>query len=152
MQEGPEILGRGVRAQESRDTSATNGISSALTRAECITLCECPGRQPSHLLIIPHSPQVKCFASSQDFDLFNANTVLEQGFTIKSSSNLTDPAVEVGLVEQSRQFIALKRAQAEICAKTMGDELRYMGSSTVVRDMAFMASVFDGEDSKMWVL
>ncbi|KAJ7114947.1 hypothetical protein C8R44DRAFT_795090 [Mycena epipterygia] len=95
------------------------------------------------------SPQVKCFARIEDFDLFNANTVLEQGFTVKSLSNLSDPAVEAGLTEQSRQFIALKKAQAEICAKTMGDDLRYMGSATVVRDMAFMASVFDGEDAKI---
>jgi hypothetical protein len=31
----------------------------------------------------------------------------------------------------------------------MGDELRYMGTATVVRDMDFMAKLFDGEDGKM---
>ncbi|KAJ7850111.1 hypothetical protein B0H13DRAFT_1905878 [Mycena leptocephala] len=31
----------------------------------------------------------------------------------------------------------------------MGDELRYMGSAAVMRDMAFMVDVFDGEGAKM---
>lgn len=92
---------------------------------------------------------MKCFASTEDFDLFNANTALQQGFTVPSLANLSDPAVEAALVEQSREFIALKKAQAQICGKTMGDDLRYMGSTTVVRDMAFMADVFDGEGAKM---
>ncbi|KAJ7935989.1 hypothetical protein B0H13DRAFT_2304056 [Mycena leptocephala] len=95
------------------------------------------------------APQVKCFASTDEYDLFNANTVLEQGFTVPSISNLSDRSVEAALVTQSREFIALKQAQAQICAKTMGDELRYMGSATVVRDMAFMADVFDGEGAKI---
>ncbi|KAJ7467884.1 Alpha/Beta hydrolase protein [Mycena galericulata] len=95
------------------------------------------------------SPQVRCFASTQEFDLFNANTVLEQGFTVPSVGNLSDPAVETALVEQSRQFIALKQAQAQICGHAMGDELRYMGSATVVRDMAFMADAFDGQGAKI---
>jgi hypothetical protein len=98
----------------------------------------------SHL----YSPQVKCFASTDEYDLFNANTVLEQGFTVPSISNLSDRSVAAALATQSREFIALKQAQAQICAKTMGDELRYMGSATVVRDMAFMADVFDGEGTK----
>ncbi|KAF7345712.1 hypothetical protein MVEN_01591200 [Mycena venus] len=95
------------------------------------------------------TPQVKCFASTEDYDFFKANTVLEQSFTVPSIANLSDPAVEEALVAQSREFIALKQAQAQICAKTMGDELRYMGSATVVRDMAFMADVFDGEGAKI---
>jgi hypothetical protein len=77
--------------------------------------------------------------------------VLEQGFTVASSSNLSNPAIEAQLVEQSRQFLALKKSQAELCAKNMGDELRYMGTATVVRDMDFMAKLFDGKDAKMFV-
>ncbi|KAJ6550847.1 hypothetical protein DFH09DRAFT_988697 [Mycena vulgaris] len=95
------------------------------------------------------SPQVKCFDSAMDYNFFVANTVLEQGFTVASSSNLSDPALEAQLVEQSRQFLALKKSQAELCAKNMGDELRYMGTATVVRDMDFMSKIFDGEDAKI---
>lgn len=94
-------------------------------------------------------PQVQCFNSASDVNFFVANTVLQQGFTVASSSNLSDPAIEAQLVEQSREFLALKKSQAELCAKNMGDELRYMGTATVVRDMDFMAKLFDGEDGKM---
>ncbi|KAJ6535074.1 hypothetical protein B0H19DRAFT_437616 [Mycena capillaripes] len=94
-------------------------------------------------------PQVACFNSASDFNFFVANTVLQQGFTVSSSRNLSDPAIEAQLVEQSREFLALKKSQAELCAKNMGDELRYMGTATVVRDMDFMARLFDGEDAKI---
>ncbi|KAJ7250723.1 hypothetical protein C8J57DRAFT_1667415 [Mycena rebaudengoi] len=93
--------------------------------------------------------RLRCFDSAMDFSFFTANTVLEQGFTVTSSSNLSNPAIEAQLVEQSRQFLALKKSQAELCAKNMGDELRYMGTATVVRDMDFMAKLFDGEDAKI---
>ncbi|KAJ7101484.1 hypothetical protein B0H15DRAFT_816241 [Mycena belliarum] len=95
------------------------------------------------------SPQMKCFDSAHDFELFVANTVLQQGFTVKSVSNLTDPALEAHLVQQSREFLALKKAQAALCAKNMGDDLKYMGTATVVRDLDFMAKIFDGEDGKI---
>ncbi|KAJ7923407.1 hypothetical protein B0H13DRAFT_2316597 [Mycena leptocephala] len=94
-------------------------------------------------------PQVQCFDTAMDYNLFVANTVLQQGFTVSSSSNLSDPAIEAQLVEQSREFLALKKSQAELCAKKMGDELRYMGTATVVRDMDFMAKIFDGKDAKI---
>ncbi|KAJ7753637.1 hypothetical protein DFH07DRAFT_744348 [Mycena maculata] len=95
------------------------------------------------------SPQVKCVDSTLDYNFFLANTVLQQGFTVASSSNLSDPKIEAQLVEQSREFLALKKTQAELCAKNMGDELRYMGTANVVRDMDFMAKIFDGEDGKI---
>ncbi|KAJ7458948.1 hypothetical protein FB451DRAFT_1563798 [Mycena latifolia] len=94
-------------------------------------------------------PLVKCFDSPTDYSFFTANTVLQQGFTVRSSSNLSDPVLGEQLVEQSRQFLALKKGQAELCAHSMGDELRYMGTATVVRDIDFMARIFDGEDGKI---
>ncbi|KAJ6632281.1 hypothetical protein B0H10DRAFT_1937936 [Mycena sp. CBHHK59/15] len=92
---------------------------------------------------------VQCFDSVMDFNFFTTNTVLQQGFTVVSSANLSNPALEAQLVEQSRQFLALKKSQAELCAKNMGDELRYMGTATVVRDIDFMTKLFDGEDAKI---
>ncbi|KAJ7187332.1 hypothetical protein C8R46DRAFT_1059501 [Mycena filopes] len=95
------------------------------------------------------SPQVACFPTAADFNFFVANTVLQQGFTVASARNLSDPAIEAHLVEHAREFIALKKGQAELCARNMGEELRYMGTATVVRDMDFMTRVFDGEDAKI---
>ncbi|KAJ7629198.1 hypothetical protein DFH06DRAFT_722333 [Mycena polygramma] len=94
-------------------------------------------------------PQLACFSTASDYNFFVTNTVLQQGFTVSSSSNLSDPAIEAHLVQQSREFLALKKAQAELCPKNMGDDLRYMGIATVVRDMDFMAQRFDGEAAKI---
>ncbi|KAJ7190708.1 hypothetical protein GGX14DRAFT_603742 [Mycena pura] len=69
------------------------------------------------------SPQVACFESMNDFNFLGANTVLEQGFTVRSS-NLSDPAIEAQLVEQSRQFLALKKSQAMLCEKNMAPTTR----------------------------
>ena len=76
-----------------------------------------------------------------------SNTVFEQGFTV--SSNLSDPATRATLIAQQRAFLAMKKAQAELCAKNMGDDLRYMGTATVVRDMDYMTRVLEGEDALM---
>ncbi|KAJ7723249.1 hypothetical protein B0H16DRAFT_1385505 [Mycena metata] len=95
------------------------------------------------------TPQVQCFNSSSDFNFFDANTVLQQGFTVASSRNLSNPTIEAQLVEQAREFMALKKSQAELCAKNMGDELKYMGTATVVRDMDFITKILDGEDAKI---
>lgn len=34
----------------------------------------------------------------------------------------------------------------------MGEELKYMGTANVVRDMDFMAQIFDGENAKVYDL
>jgi hypothetical protein len=70
---------------------------------------------------------------------------------VPSIANLSDPNIEAALEMQSRTLLALLQTQAQVCTKNMGDELRYVGSAAVVRDMAFMAEVFDGEGAKMYV-
>jgi hypothetical protein len=64
--------------------------------------------------------------------------------------NLSDPLNHLALTEQSRQFLAIKEAQAMLCHENMDvEDLKYLGSSTVVRDMDFMAQKFDGKGAKM---
>lgn len=79
--------------------------------------------------------------------LLETNTVLEQTFTV--ASNLSDPATREHLIAQEREWIALKKAEAEMCTRNMGPELAYMGTANVVRDMDFMTKVLDGEDALM---
>ncbi|KAG7447799.1 alpha/beta-hydrolase [Guyanagaster necrorhizus] len=95
------------------------------------------------------TPATKCFSSALEAQLFVANTVIEQGITVSSISNLSSPLLRDQLIEQHKQFLALKKSQAESCGTHMGDELRYMGTATVVRDMNFMSQVFDGEGAKI---
>lgn len=59
------------------------------------------------------------------------------------------------IVSQQRQALALFETQAKLCAKNMpngGSDLKYMGTPSVVRDIAFMTDVLDGPDAKMYVL
>ncbi|KAF9072802.1 hypothetical protein BDP27DRAFT_1400715 [Rhodocollybia butyracea] len=94
-------------------------------------------------------PATRCFSSLLENAVFFANTVIEQGITVSSISNLSSVLLYDELVEQHRQFLALKQAQAELCRKNMGDELKYMGTATVVRDIDFMSKALEGEDTKI---
>ncbi|KAJ3732572.1 hypothetical protein DFJ43DRAFT_1154298 [Lentinula guzmanii] len=94
-------------------------------------------------------PATRCFSSRLSSTAFFANTVIEQGITVSSISDLSSPLLYDELIEQHRQFLALKEVHAEICGKVMGDELRYMGTATVVRDIDFMSKIIEGENKKI---
>jgi hypothetical protein len=97
---------------------------------------------------------MKCFPSPEVKGLFQANTVFAFGNTVPTTRNMNstriEDAIHRSLAEQQRQAIALQRTQAELCWANMGEELRYMSTSTVVRDIDFMARKIDGENSKMY--
>lgn len=81
--------------------------------------------------------------------LFNANTIVEQGVTVPSIQNISLESLKHDLIGQNRMFMVLKKSQAELCAERLGDELRYMGTANVVRDMDFMSEILDGRGAKM---
>ncbi|KAJ7596408.1 Alpha/Beta hydrolase protein [Mycena floridula] len=93
------------------------------------------------------TPAVRCFPDPIAERLFLSNTVIEQGITVSSIANLSSETLRDELLLQYEQFLAMKQAQAQLCEKNMGDELKYMGTATVVRDIEFMSKVFDGEDA-----
>lgn len=76
--------------------------------------------------------------------------MLEHGITVSSISNLSSISLRNELIEQYREFLALQKTQTDLCKANMpSNELRYMGTATVVRDIDFMAKIFDGEDAPM---
>jgi pimeloyl-ACP methyl ester carboxylesterase len=92
-------------------------------------------------------PKVLCFSSKLAYQMFKAGTVLDHGFNIGP-----DPFSSEGrfhLLEQHRELLALQQAEYERCGEAMGDELRYMSTSTVVRDIEEMSRAFEGEDAPM---
>jgi hypothetical protein len=100
-----------------------------------------------------HRPKVQCFPNTLTQHLFLSNTIFEQGITVPNPQNLSDARNYASLVEQQRQFLALKKAQADLCADNMDtNDLRFMGTATVVRDMDFMTRLLDGPDAKMFPL
>ena len=65
---------------------------------------------------------------------------------IHSSSEFNKP----NLTKEEAQHISVFKEIAESCKKNMDvTELRYMGSTTVARDVDYMSKVLDGENSKM---
>jgi hypothetical protein len=78
--------------------------------------------------------------------------MFQNAYEIPNIQNLSDPANFHALVVQQRQYLALKEAQALACSENMDvEELKYMGTATVVRDMDFMTKVLDGSRAKMYV-
>ena len=67
------------------------------------------------------------------------------------SSNLSDTEAKKLLVRQHKEADALYKTQFGVCAKTMGDKLRYMGTSTVVRDIDFITTTLEGPQALMQV-
>ncbi|QRV95061.1 Abhydrolase domain-containing protein [Ceratobasidium sp. AG-Ba] len=108
------------------------------------------------------TPTVKCFESRASNDEFYRNTVFELGYTqppnttisAKHSSDalLAQQRAFYDIVSQQRQALALFETQAKLCAKNMpngGSDLKYMGTPSVVRDIAFMTDVLDGPGAKI---
>lgn len=104
----------------------------------------------SNFVFIVFRPPTRCFSSQISNTVLFANTVIEQGITVSSISDLSSPLLYDQLVEQHRQFLAVKEAHAHLCGEMMGNELKYMGTATVVRDIDFMSRVIEGEDEKMY--
>ena len=78
---------------------------------------------------------------------FKRNTVLERSFDV--ASNLSVDQTRLILLQNERQSQALLEAQFDICKVAMGDQLRYMGTTTVVRDIDYISKALDGEDALM---
>jgi hypothetical protein len=74
------------------------------------------------------------------------NTPLADGYTF---GNLSDPKVTENLLNQFEKSEVTWKEMFKVCQKTVGEDLRYMGTSTVVRDIAFMTDVLEGVGADM---
>ncbi|KAG8724733.1 hypothetical protein FRC09_015206 [Ceratobasidium sp. 395] len=108
------------------------------------------------------TPTVKCFESRASMDEFYRNTVFELGHTQPPNTTTSTPGNSEALfarqrafddiVAQQRQALALFETQAKLCTKNMpngGAALKYMGTASVVRDIAFMTDLLDGPGAKI---
>ncbi|KAK4698292.1 hypothetical protein P7C70_g7988, partial [Phenoliferia sp. Uapishka_3] len=96
-------------------------------------------------------PRVECFPSTLEHELFKAGTVLERGFDLSKVTTPFKPCNpfsatgRLHLLDQHRQLQSLQQTQFELCGERMGDDLNYMGTSTVVRDIEEMSRVLEGD-------
>ncbi|KAI0664136.1 TAP-like protein-domain-containing protein [Cubamyces menziesii] len=90
-------------------------------------------------------PATQCYPSPAARLAFIANTVLDRGYDV--APDLNDPFNRYHLIQTQRDADGLYKSQFEICGQTMGEGLRYMGTSTVVRDIDFITTLLDGKDA-----
>ena len=93
-----------------------------------------------------YRPSSICFKKSSYSD-FKRHTILDLSYDIASNVSIDD--TRLILLQNEKQAQALLKTQFEICNQTMGEQLRYMGTSTVVRDIDFLTKVLEGEDALM---
>jgi hypothetical protein len=72
---------------------------------------------------------------------------LDRGFDV--GPNLTDPLTRHRLIIQQEEAESLYKTQFELCGQTMGDSLKYMGTSAVSRDIDFITTALEGKDALM---
>ncbi|GJJ11445.1 hypothetical protein Clacol_005678 [Clathrus columnatus] len=89
-------------------------------------------------------PGVKCFRP-QDLSPFGVNSVWQTGFD--TAPDVFDPRTREHLIIQQREANALSKTAMEVCKNTMGDTLRYMGTSTIARDVDFITTILEGQDA-----
>ncbi|CEL63069.1 Putative hydrolase Mb2247c OS=Mycobacterium bovis (strain ATCC BAA-935 / AF2122/97) GN=Mb2247c PE=3 SV=1 [Rhizoctonia solani AG-1 IB] len=106
-------------------------------------------------------PNAACFKSIAEMDEFYRNTVFELGYTQPPNTTISSFSPDAlisqqrafdDIVAQQRQALALFETQAKLCTKNMPDRgatLNYMGTASVVRDIAFMTDVLDGKGSNI---
>ncbi|PIL24469.1 hypothetical protein GSI_14223 [Ganoderma sinense ZZ0214-1] len=90
-------------------------------------------------------PTVRCFPGNGTREVFIANTVLDRGFDV--SRDPTDATNWYHLLETQRDANALYQTQFEVCKNVQGDSLRYMGTTSVARDIEFIATALQGNDT-----
>lgn len=87
---------------------------------------------------------MECFPDKRAQDLYNLEH--NWGYEI---GNLSTAAEQEVLREQLRVALSEAELMAELCEKYTGEPLRHVGTSTVVRDLEYFASVVEGKDTPM---
>ncbi|KZT58682.1 hypothetical protein CALCODRAFT_230866 [Calocera cornea HHB12733] len=89
-------------------------------------------------------PHTQCLPVGQN-SILKKHTVLEQGFDYSSTAPL--PELRAGLLRQQKEMDALVETEYRMCGVRLGQTVRYMGTTTVIRDIAFITDVLEGKGS-----
>ena len=90
---------------------------------------------------------MKCFTGRTKYTEFIRNTILDRSYDI--ASNISREEVREYLISQHTEAEALYRVRNGICEKSMRQTMKYMGTSTVVRDIDFITKKLGGDDALM---
>ena len=73
--------------------------------------------------------------------------MLERSYDFASNQSYDD--LRKHIVTQERESDVLVRTEYARCVKKLVEDLKYMGTSTVVRDMDFITKALEGKDALM---
>ncbi|KAK7682660.1 hypothetical protein QCA50_014043 [Cerrena zonata] len=90
-------------------------------------------------------PTVRCFDNNFTHADFKRNTVLERSYDFATNQSYDE--MRDLIIEQEKESDVLVRTQFSRCVKKLGEDLKYMGTSTVVRDIDFITRTLEGEDA-----
>lgn len=79
--------------------------------------------------------------------MFRHNTVLDHGYQLPY--NASPQYSRDSLLYQFSETQTLLETQFTVCNNTMGNFLKYAGSTTIVRDIDFISRTLEGEDALM---
>ncbi|KZO93914.1 hypothetical protein CALVIDRAFT_539564 [Calocera viscosa TUFC12733] len=89
-------------------------------------------------------PATQCLPPGQN-NLMKRNTVLERNFDY--STRVPEAQLRASLLRQQQEMDALVQVQYRMCGVSMGRNVAFMGTTTVVRDIEFVTRVLEGEDA-----
>ncbi|EJT96862.1 hypothetical protein DACRYDRAFT_102606 [Dacryopinax primogenitus] len=87
-------------------------------------------------------PPTQCFSSAAQSALLTVNTVLDKEYDVPRNASGERETFKRKMIEAD----ALYRTQYAQCER-MGDAARYMGTTTVARDVDFITRVLEGEEA-----
>ncbi|TCD60115.1 hypothetical protein EIP91_010703 [Steccherinum ochraceum] len=85
-------------------------------------------------------PKTTCF--DVPYTDWARNTMLERGYDVPFNTSVDE--LRSALLLQEAEVDEMMRTKFAVCKEAMGDDPRYMGTTTVVRDINFMAKALDG--------
>lgn len=92
------------------------------------------------------TPAVNCWGDAVTRHDKIGDTVLARTFEVPEDP--LSPEGTKALVRQQREALRLMRLQADQCEREMGAEtLKWMGTTTLIRDIEYLKNLIDGEDA-----
>lgn len=91
-------------------------------------------------------PAVNCWGDAVTRHHAVGNTVLDRTFEVPE--NPLSPEGTAVLAHQQREALRLMDLQAGQCARNVGaDTLKWMGTTTLIRDIQYLKNLIDGEEA-----
>jgi pimeloyl-ACP methyl ester carboxylesterase len=93
-------------------------------------------------------PRISCFGRPSLYQLFKANTVLERGPEL--GSNMTDPVAQKQLLQYISELDVLVQSQYGLCSHSTANDLRYVGTTYVAKDIDYITTLLEGKDALLY--